>query len=55
MGICREVSPTTKMIVEAHHGRIEVETEAGKGTSFRVLLPLSSSAAVGPIQKGEAS
>jgi putative PEP-CTERM system histidine kinase len=39
-----------KMIVEAHHGRIEVETEAGKGTAFRVLLPLSSSAAVAPAQ-----
>ncbi len=41
-----------KMIVEAHHGRIEVETEAGKGTAFRVLLPLSSSAEGAPTQKG---
>lgn len=30
----------SKMIVEAHGGRIEVETETGKGTSFRILLPV---------------
>lgn len=29
-----------KMIVEAHHGRIEVQSELAKGTTFRIMLPL---------------
>jgi len=30
----------SKMIVEAHHGRIDVVSQEGQGTTFRVLLPL---------------
>jgi putative PEP-CTERM system histidine kinase len=30
----------SKMIIEAHQGRIEVESEEGRGTMFRVYLPI---------------
>jgi signal transduction histidine kinase len=28
------------MIVEAHQGRIHVESQLRKGTTFRILLPI---------------
>ncbi len=34
----------SKMIVDAHHGRVEVQSRPGAGTTFRVLLPLLVSA-----------
>lgn len=35
----------SKMIVEAHRGKIEVESEPGKGTTFRILLPITGEVA----------
>jgi putative PEP-CTERM system histidine kinase len=36
----------SKMIVEAHQGRIEVESEEGKGSTFKVFIPGSQNAQV---------
>ncbi|MBI2806584.1 MAG: two-component sensor histidine kinase [Planctomycetes bacterium] len=33
--------PTTKKIIEAHHGTIEVQSEVGKGTKFTIRLPVA--------------
>ena len=32
--------PTTKKIIEAHHGAIDVQSEVGKGTKFTIRLPV---------------
>jgi two-component system, NtrC family, sensor histidine kinase HydH len=36
--------PTTKKIIEAHHGSIEVQSELGKGTKFTIRLPVAPAA-----------
>ena len=33
---------TCQKIVEAHHGRISCRSEAGKGTTFQVVIPLNN-------------
>lgn len=35
----------SRMIVEAHRGRMEVESEKGQGTTFRVVLPMKTAEA----------
>jgi two-component system phosphate regulon sensor histidine kinase PhoR len=34
--------PIVKSVVEAHRGVIEVESQVGQGSTFRVLLPVHS-------------
>jgi signal transduction histidine kinase len=33
--------PTTRKIIEAHGGTIELESAEGRGTKFTILLPVS--------------
>ena len=40
--LARTPDARTKRIVEAHHGSIDVTSQAGGGTEFRVTLPLPS-------------
>ena len=32
--------PTTRKIIESHHGTIDVQSEVGKGTKFTICLPV---------------
>jgi two-component system sensor histidine kinase HydH len=45
--------PTTKKIVEGHHGRLLVESEQGKGTAFTIQLPRSDVTEGASAQPGE--
>ena len=36
-----------KRIVEVHHGRIEVESQENRGTTFTIYLPLDQSTVTG--------
>ncbi len=38
--------PTTRRIVEAHDGRIDMESEVGKGSKFTVRLPIGAGSVV---------
>lgn len=42
---------TVHGIVAQHHGWVEVDSEVGKGTHFRVYLPAMDSAAMGPSEE----
>jgi signal transduction histidine kinase len=48
LAACRE-------IIEAHHGRIRVESTVGKGTAFTLKLPVARSAAIAPLTPANAA
>ena len=44
--------PIVKETVEAAGGRVRVESEVGRGTSFEIYLPLADGGAVGSVTRG---
>jgi len=42
--------PTAKKIIEAHQGRIEAQSELGRGTKFTIRIPVASSI---PLAQGQ--
>ena len=45
--------PTTQKIIDAHGGRISVQSEVGRGTQFTISLPLPARIAGGDLHVGE--
>ena len=46
--------PTTRRIVEAHGGRLDVVTDVGKGTDFVIVLPTTPTSTVGEAAQARA-
>ena len=42
-----------KHIVRAHHGRIQLESTKGQGSTFRIIIPKAEEHARGPVAEGE--
>ena len=42
--------PIAKQVIDQHGGRIEIETEVGRGTTFNVFLPAKVSSPESPVQ-----
>jgi signal transduction histidine kinase len=40
--------PTTRRLIEAHHGRLDLHSEPGQGTDFTVVVPVSGPTAAPP-------
>jgi signal transduction histidine kinase len=45
--------PVMKKIIEEHGGKVELESEVDKGTTFRITLPIGREDATGPVATGD--